>query len=237
MIAGNLERGVGKKSARIIGVLFIISTVAGVLSLAAFGSILDEPVSLEKIASNRSQVLVGALLELICAGAFLGIAVVIFSTLKAYSERFAIGYVVARSFEALPFIIGIIGTISLVILSHDYVQTGLTDATYLPSLGAFMILVHQVTNLVGSMILFSITALILNYALLRSRVVPRFISIWGLIGAPMMLVAGVLGVFGLSFTSTISLVLTMPLALNEMVFAVWLIIKGFAHESGSNRVS
>ena len=81
--------------------------------------------------------------------------------------------------------------------------------------------------MLGPMIVLSLTALILNYILYQSRLVPRFISVWGLIGAALMLAAGLLGMFGLSPFSTIVILLGLPLALNEMVLAVWLIVKGF----------
>jgi hypothetical protein len=87
--------------------------------------------------------------------------------------------------------------------------------------------VYGWTWLLGPMIVLSLTALILNYMLYQSRLVPRFISVWGLIGALLMLAAGLLGMFGLSRFSTITILLTLPLALNEMVLAVWLIVKGF----------
>ncbi len=77
------------------------------------------------------------------------------------------------------------------------------------------------------MIAFSIGALILNYLLYQSKLIPRFISVWGLIGAVLLLAAGLLGMFGLSPASMISIILTIPIGLNEMVLAVWLIGKGF----------
>jgi len=83
--------------------------------------------------------------------------------------------------------------------------------------------------LLGVEFVFSLTALILNYLLFRSKLVPRFISVWGLIGATLLLVSGFLVMFGLSPspTSAISMLLSLPISVQEMVFAVWLIVKGF----------
>ena len=96
---------------------------------------------------------------------------------------------------------------------------------------------RDVTDAIGTQMIFGVTALILNYALLRSRIVPRIISIWGLIGAPLMLASGTPGVFGGDPFATTSVLLAAPLAVNEMVLAVWLIIKGFSRivPSGDNR--
>ena len=73
------------------------------------------------------------------------------------------------------------------------------------------------------MIVFSLTALILNYLLYQSELVPRWLSGWGLIGATLLLAAGLLEIFGINLTDIINL----PIALQEMVFAIWLIVKGF----------
>ena len=67
------------------------------------------------------------------------------------------------------------------------------------------------------------------YAVLyRSRLVPRWISVWGLAALVPYLAAEFLAVFALldPMSSTASL-LYIPLAVQEMVLAVWLIVKGF----------
>ena len=86
-----------------VGVLFIIATVAGVLSVAFLGAVLADPDNLISFAENSTQVIAGALLDLVGAGAFVTLAIVIFPVLKKHNEGIAIGYVVARSFEAVPF--------------------------------------------------------------------------------------------------------------------------------------
>ena len=74
---------------------------------------------------------------------------------------------------------------------------------------------------------FTVSALILNYALYRARLVPRWLSGWGLAGAVLYLAAGVAVLYGLEPMSATQNVLQAPLGLQEMVFAVWLIVKGF----------
>ncbi len=98
-----------------------------------------------------------------------------------------------------------------------------SDASYYQTLGTLLLIVYDWTLLLGIMIVFSLTALILNYLLYQSKLVPRWISGWGLIGAILLLVAGMLEIFGFNPTE----ILSLPIALQEMVFAVWLIVKGF----------
>ena len=82
-------------------------------------------------------------------------------------------------------------------------------------------------NSLISTIVFSISALILNYILYRSKLIPRWLAIWGLIGAACVLLYGLLGLFGLTADSVTLNLLAAPIAIQEMVFAVWLIVKGF----------
>ena len=67
------------------------------------------------------------------------------------------------------------------------------------------------------------------YTLLwRARLVPRWLSGWGLIGAIPYVVSPLLALFGvIESGSSVQVGLYMPLALQEMVLAVYLIVKGF----------
>ncbi len=67
--------------------------------------------------------------------------------------------------------------------------------------------------------------------LFKSRLVPRFLSVWGIVGALMYMLAGYLVLFGVEAMSPILIILSIPLALNEMVLAIWLIVKGFNKEA------
>jgi len=217
-----------RKTAIIVGVLFITATVAYSLGVIYLDPILGGSEYLIKAFENENQVIIGALLVLIDAVAVAGIGIVIYPILKKHNETLALGYAGARIAEGVLFIVNVIFILTLLTLSQEYVQAGAPDAPHYLPLGTLLLEVHDLTNLLGSMIIFSLTALILNYSLYQSKLVPRFISIWGLIGAPLMLTAGLLGMFGLfSPFSTISIFLYLPIALQEMVLAVWLIVKGF----------
>ena len=82
--------------------------------------------------------------------------------------------------------------------------------------------------MLGTYIVFNLGALMFYYLLYQSKLVPRFLSVWGLVGVTLSLAAGLLAMFGLVILlSTISILLVLPIALNEIVLAVWLIVKGF----------
>ena len=92
-----------RKVAIVVGALFIVATVAGILSVGLLGSILNDGNQIESFSKYENRMIFGALLDLIGAGAFVGLAVVIFPILRRYSERLALSYVDARCFEAVPF--------------------------------------------------------------------------------------------------------------------------------------
>jgi hypothetical protein len=172
-------------------------------------------------------VIIVVLLELIMIVAIVGIAVMLFPILKKQNEGLALGYVAARIIEVVPFFVGIASLLSLLKVSKEFVIAGAPASSYFQTLGILSIAIIDWTTMIGGHIIFSLTALILNYTLYKSKLVPRWISVWGLIGVPLMLASGVLGMFGLNSFSTIGTFLILPLAIQEMIFAVWLIVKGF----------
>jgi uncharacterized membrane protein YedE/YeeE len=168
-------------------------------------------------------VIIGVLLLLIDSAAVVGIAVMMFPILKKHNEALALGYVGFRVIEAAIIIVASIILLSLFTLSQEYVQAAAPDASDFQTLGTLLLTVWDWALLLGIMIVFSLTALILNYLLYQSELVPRWLSGWGLIGATLLLAAGLLEIFGINLTDLINL----PIALQEMVFAIWLIVKGF----------
>ncbi len=227
MMVTKKQMNVSRKSARIVGVLFIISTIAGFLSyIVILAPILNRPDYLSNVSANAPQVVTGMLLDLICAGAFVGLAVVLYPILKKHNETVAIGYVVARSLEAVPFIIGAISLLSLTTLSQEYVEAAAPDASF-QTLGSSLLAVRGWTDLLGARIFASLAALPFYYLLYQSKLLPRWISVWGLVGAPLYFASGLLPMFGLDPLSPILIILFIPAALLEMVLAVWLIAKGF----------
>ena len=212
-----------RRTARIVGVLFITATVASSLSFAIFDPILNAPDIIVTVYANITQVIIGVLLLLIDCAAVVAIPVMLVPIFKKHNEALALGYVGARIIESVILIVGTIFLLSLLTLSQKYVQVAAPDASYFQTLGTLLLAVYEWTLLVGIMIVFSLTALILNYLLYQSELIPRWLSVWGLIGATLLLAVGLLEIFGFNLTE----ILSIPIALQEMVFAAWLIIKGF----------
>jgi hypothetical protein len=147
---------------------------------------------------------------------------------RKHNEALALGYVVFRgALETVTYITGVISWLLLLTLSQEYVKAGAPDASYFRTLGTLLLEAgdwnHHILTIV-----FPLGALMFYYLLYQSKLIPRWLSGWGFIGATMLLAVGLLGMFGLvTEFSVLGILLALPIALNEMVLAVWLIVKGF----------
>ena len=216
-------------TAAVVGVLFIIGTVAGVLSVVVTQPILGDPDYLIKISANENQIVTGALLVLTMGFALAMVPVMLFPILKRHNEVLALGYVVFRgALETVAYIAMVICWLFLIVLSHEYVAAGASNLSYFQTLGAvFSKGNDSISNIL--VIIFSLDALILYYLLYRSKLVPRWISVWGFIAILLHFSTAFLMMFHLlnpGFSATVDII-NLPIFLQEMVMAVWLIAKGF----------
>ncbi len=217
-----------RNTAIIVGVLFITATVTSILSTIFLGSTLNNANYLTSVFANSSQVIIGFILELIAALSAFGTAIMLYPVLKKHIESLALGYVGFRLIENLLYIIGAIILLIILTLSQQY-TAGALNAAGIQTLGSLLLALHDWFITIGTVIIFGLGSLTLNYILYQSKLVPRIISIWGLIGAALVLIYGLITVAILNPNpiSSILTILALPIAVQEIVFALWLIIKGF----------
>jgi hypothetical protein len=214
-----------RKTAIIVGVLFITATAAGVLSLF-FTSSLNAPDYLVKISANEPQILIGALLMLIMGFAVAGMGIWMYPIFKRQNEALAMGYAGFRLIEGVLFIASVVSLMSLLALSQEFVKAGAPEVSHFQTLGMILQGENYWVYHMGT-ISFGLAALIFYYLLYKSKLIPRWLSVWGLIGMPFWFIVSFWIMFGLDPSSPISTLLYLPIAVNEMVLAVWLIVKGF----------
>ena len=216
-----------KRTARIAGALFIIATLAALLS-SPFLAPINSPTYLVDVSANGTQVAAGAFLAFIAAVASASIAISLYPVLRRYNEGLALGAVGFRLIEAVFYIVGVVGLLSLLTLSQEFVKAGAPASSYFQTLGASILAGYHWSGNVASLLAFSLGALLYYYIFYQTRLVPRWLSGWGLVAAILCMVAGVLVMFSLiGPLSTSQIVLALPIAVQEMVLAVWLILKGF----------
>jgi hypothetical protein len=232
IIASNQKRrkemNSNRKIARIAGVLFITATVASILGNVGFlNPILNNPDYLIKIFANENRVILGALFLLIAAFASAGIAISLYPILRRYNEGLALGSVGFRIIEGVFYIIGAISVLLLLTLSQEFVKAGAPVSSYFQTSGVLLLAVSNWANLTG-ILAFYLGALMYYSIFYQSKLIPRWLAGWGFVGATLGLVASMLVLFGLiGQLSTIQVVLNLPIGVQEMVLAVWLIVKGF----------
>ncbi|MGZ5385022.1 MAG: DUF4386 domain-containing protein [Acidimicrobiia bacterium] len=216
-----------RKTGIVVGALFIVATVASILGSVALGSALDGPDYLINVAAHESQVILAVLLFLIAASSAFATAFLLFPILRRHSEGLAAGYVGIRGFENVFYVAGVVGLLIMLTVSQTD-AVGTAGALDLPLLGAALLALHDWSVLIGTLIFFALGSLTLNYVLYQSGLVPRWLSLWGIVGAVLVFSYGLLGIFGVDTgLGSPFMLLAMPIALQEMVFAVWLIAKGF----------
>jgi hypothetical protein len=214
-----------RKIAVITGVVFIIATVS-VLLAGALVPDLTSADYLTSLSANANQVAAGALLYLIGAFASAGIAISMYPVLKERNAGLALGSVVFRTLEAAFYMVEIAILLSLLTLGQQFTTVGAAERTLLQAIGDSLVSVHDHAMLLA-VFAFCLGAFMYYYLFFRSRLIPRWLSGWGIAAIILMTVACVLALFsGNLITSYIPL--AAPIALQEMVLAVWLIVKGFS---------
>jgi hypothetical protein len=210
-----------------VGVLFIIGTAAGVLSMV-MSTPMRDTAYLTNLAANPNQITVAALCVLLMGLALALVPIVLFPLLKKYNEALALGYVVFRgALETVIYIAMAIGWLVLIALGLEYVKAGTPDAAAVQTLGAILLAGMDATNTI-LIIIFGLGALMLYTIFYQSNLIPRWISIWGFIAILLHLFTAILIMFRVvDSEAAIVSAINLPIFLQEMVMAVWLIVKGF----------
>jgi hypothetical protein len=210
-----------KKTARIVGALFLTVNVAFLAGVLTLESILGSPDYLAIVSAKRTQVVLGVLLEVINAVAYVGIALLMFPILRERFKSMALGFVGFRIIEFVMQTIADLSTLSLVTLGEEFVNAGSPAGSYFQSMGA-LLLVERFWAFQMVSITFVLGALLLYTMLYQSKLIPRFISIWGLLGTAVVLVNTILDMLGVPPGN-----LGIVMLLNEVFLGIWLIVKGF----------
>ncbi len=205
------------------------SLTAGVLYLITFVSIptlfLYAPVKGANYVIGSgpdTQVLIGGLLEIIVALAGIGTAVTLYPVIKRQNQGVALGFVGTRVLEAATIFAGVVSLLSIVTLR----QTGAgADAV---ASGQSLSAQYHWTFLLGQALLPGLNAVLLGSLMYKSRLVPRWLPVLGLIGAPIIFASVLAKYFGIyDELSVWSAVGALPIAVWEFSLGIYLTVKGF----------
>jgi hypothetical protein len=217
-----------QRTARIVGVLILLALASSLMSGVFLGS-LTVPNYLEAISANENLVFIGVLLTLTLTASVVAIPIVMFPLFKKHNESLALGYVGARIFEGFSDFILAISPLLLVTLSWEYGAAGAPVDSFFPVAGTLLLGLRDWIGILEN-VPFSLGVLIFSYLLYRSKLVPRWLAVWGLIGGTIMLTRVPISMFILDPLSPYhewTALLAIPIIVNELVLAGWLIVKGF----------
>jgi hypothetical protein len=216
------------RAAKMVGVFFILAAVTAIAGLILYDPLLKSPDYLIKGAEHANQVLLGALMELFLVVSAVGTATTLFPILRKYNETIALWHVCFRFLEAIIITIGVISMLSLLTLSREFVAAGAPDMASFHSSGIVLKAIHDWTFMLGPLFMLGINTMMYSYIFYKTKLVPRFISILGMTGSTLVFINALLVLFGVvQQISGWGAVFALPIAANEMILAVWLIIKGF----------
>ncbi len=211
-----------------VGVLLIACSAASILSVVPLGSMLDTPVDFVRLAANDNRVLLTALIEFVWAATGAGIAIALYPVLRKHNRALALGSVAGRVVEGVLVLGGTLSLLVLLTLSQEAVAAGAADSSSLQASAGLLLAVRDWVH--GFLILLPwlLAAAMYYYLLYRSRLIPRWLSGWGLIAVALSVVATLYSGFTQEFGfSTVNTVLNVPIGVQEVVLGVWLIVRGF----------
>lgn len=201
---------ISRRSARVAAVLFVAATAS---TMASQMIVEQLPDSATGLIAQQDLLTLAVAFEIVNGLASAGIALALYPVLRHLSELMATGYLGLRIVEGA---LGVAGAASLMLITVSEPTTSTLAATHHDAL--FLLV----------LIIFSCGTFCFYPLLFKYRIVPRPLSLWGIIGGLMLLISCLLILFGrIAAGGTTDFVLSLPIWINEMVLAVWLFFRGF----------
>lgn len=217
-----------RKTAVIVGILFIMGTVSGILAGVLTAPIRAGTTYPLNVDASETQWIIGWLLVLLMGLSLAMVPALLYPILRKHNEVLAFGGVLFRGvFEAIGEILLVISMLLLLTVSEIYGKSGAADVQIM---GSVLIASGEWIQIIAG-IVFSIGTLMIFALFYQTRLIPRWLSVWGMIGAVLYFIAKIASMFAPLHTAPLIESgigrLMIPTAIQEMVFAVWMIVKGF----------
>jgi hypothetical protein len=215
-----------RKTAFVVGVLFIITIVASIPALLLYDPVLND-VNYVLGGGADMRIRLGAFLEIVTALANIGTAVALFSVARRQHEGFAISYVASRVVESTLIVVGLIGLLSVMTLRQEGAGA---DAGSLVVAGQSLVALHDWTFLLGPGFCAPIgNGLILGYLMFSSGLMPRRLAMLGLVGGTVGVASATATLLGIyDQVSVWSFLAIIPEFAWEASVGIVLTVKGFS---------
>jgi hypothetical protein len=206
------------------GALLIVATVA-VLAASALDPTLTGTGYLTEVANHPHRLAAAALLHLVAAGTSVGIAIALYPVLKRVHNGLALGAVTFRAIEATLYATAVVSLLSILPLGQEFATAPADDQGPIHALADSLLSARDHSNL-AAIFAFNLGALTYYALFYRSQLVPRWLSGWGIAAVLLMISACLMALFSDNPITGYTL-LVLPIAVQELVLAVWLLVKGF----------
>ncbi|MFH6605144.1 DUF4386 domain-containing protein [Maribacter algicola] len=212
------------KISKIAGTLIILGIISGILSIV---SAVESDNFLNEVYPNKNRVLTGGIFQFLLVPIYIGFSLVLYPVLKKYNKTLSIGFVGFRMMAGVFQLFGIILLPIFILLSEKFLAQNNTDIILYETIGEMLKLFRDLTNHLGVILATGLGNLLLYYILFKGKLIPVWLSIWGIIGNALIMMASFLLLFELiEVVSTEYGIISIPLVLQEVVLAIWLIAKG-----------
>ncbi|MET3919522.1 DUF4386 domain-containing protein [Arthrobacter sp. UYEF20] len=217
-----------RRAAVVAGVFFLLTEIGAIAGMILYGPLLTGTDYIVSTGTD-TNVLLGALFEVILAISNVGTAVAVYPVVRRHNESFALGYLSARLLEAAVIVVGIISLLTVVTLKQDLAGTPDADAATFVTVGRSLLAIHEWTFLFGPNFALGTATLLLATLMFTSRLVPRTLAVLGLVGGALVSVSAIAVMFGAyEQLSTFGFLVALPVFAWEVFLAIWLILKGFS---------
>lgn len=218
------RRNSDRRSAVITGVLLIAGIVAGIFSVVP---VMDGADYIVKAFTHENQVLTGAFFQLLMVVAYVGIPILMYPILGKHNKGLALGSVAFGIISGVFIIIGVFVLLLLLILSYEFSKVVTLDASYFQILGGLLRAARDLVNHVAITLAFVLAMLLFNCVFYQTKLVPRWLSIWGIIGSSLSILASLLFMIRFIGLDATYMMLNIPITFQQLVLAIWLIVKGY----------
>jgi hypothetical protein len=214
----------------LVALLWIVTAVGAIGGAILINPIINAPDYLTMVFPKSATITSGMFGWMINDIGIVFIGLLMYPILKKHSESMALGYLSMRMFESLLMIVGVFFAMLLIPLSQEFIKAGAADAALFQVIGSvFKQAENWFLNLL-QLIFLGLGGIILTSMLYQTKLVPRFISVFGFIGYALLLPAAIVGLFGILDPTPggPGSILAVPVAIWEIIIMpVWLFAKGF----------
>jgi Domain of unknown function (DUF4386) len=211
---------------RLIGALFLAGFLSYGVGFALVTSVVGAPDFLSTISSHKNLqtiLTIGTFLMLLNSLVDVGKGVLFFPILETHGKRTALAYLATMIVEVVLLAVGVLALLMIVPIAHQGVEAGQAGVGWAKALGSLAVQSNTMAYQLAEMVL-GLGAIFLCALLFRTRLIPRFLAMWGVIGYVLLAAGAIAEIFAIH----IGLLLSIPGGLFEVVLGCWLLIKGFA---------